>query len=68
MAPMTKKDLEAEIKRIHDAIIRLEPVCDMVTKHEKTLYNNGWGVAAQVKVLWAVFITLTGVVIKVAVK
>lgn len=60
---MTRGDLEVEIKRIHDAIIRLEPVCDKVEKHDKTLYNNGWGVAAQVKALmilvpcaWAIFL------------
>lgn len=60
---MSKAQLEAEISKIHDVIIRLEPICDKVNKHEKTLYNNGWGVAAQVKVLmilvpsaWAVFL------------
>lgn len=63
MAPMSKADLEKEIHKIHDAIIRLEPFCDKVEKHEKALYNNGWGVVAQTKVLmilvpsaWAVFL------------
>lgn len=51
---MEKDELEKEIKRIHDAIIRLEPVCEKVEKHDRTLYNNGWGIAAQVKVLWVV--------------
>lgn len=46
------KDLEDKINDIHDAVIRFEAVCSKVEKHEKTLYNNGWGIAAQVKVLW----------------
>lgn len=60
---MTKAQLESEIRKIHDVIIRLEPVCDKVEKHEKALFNNGWGIAAQTKVLmilvpsaWAVFL------------
>ena len=63
MAAMTKGDLEREIKRIHDAIIRLEPTGELVQKHDKSLYNNGWGVVAKVNVLmvlvpcaWAVFL------------
>lgn len=65
---MEKEELEREIRRIHDAIVRLEPVCEKVEKHERTLYNNGWGVAAQVKVLWAVFTILGGIVIKITFK
>lgn len=60
---MNKAELEEQIKKIHDAIIRLEPICDKVEKHDRTLYNNGWGVAAQVKSLmilvpcaWALFL------------
>lgn len=46
------KTTEEKIDEMHDMIIRLEPICEQVKKHEKTLYNSGWGIAAQVKVLW----------------
>lgn len=46
------KTTEEKINEMHDMIIRLEPICEQVRKHERTLYNNGWGIAAQVKVLW----------------
>ena len=42
----------------HDIIVmmaqKLNDHCDIVTKHEKTLYNNGYGIATQVKILWLV--------------
>lgn len=47
------KTTEQKIDEIHDALIRLEPVCKQVEKHEKALYNGGWGIVAQTKVLWA---------------
>lgn len=49
---MSDEELKKEIRRIHDAIIRLEPVSEKVAKHEKALYNGGFGVVAQTKILW----------------
>jgi len=46
-------ELKKQIREIHDFMIRLEPICEMVKKHDKSLYNNGFGLSAQVKVLWA---------------
>lgn len=65
---MERQELEDKIAKIHDAIIRLEPFCEKVEKHEKALFNGGWGVVAQTKVLWAVFIALCSFVIKIAAK
>ena len=48
------KTTEEKIDEMHDMMIRLEPICEQVKKHEKTLYNGGWGITAQVKVLWVI--------------
>ena len=69
MAAMTKGDLEREIKRIHDAIIRLEPVCEKVEKHEKWIHGNGVpGARTQLYVLWGFFIVLGTVTMKMVSK
>ena len=46
------KTTEEKIDDMHDALIRLEGVCKLVEKHEKALFNNGWGIMAQTKALW----------------
>lgn len=59
MAPMSKADLEKEIHKIHDAIIRLEPFCDKVEKHDKWIHGNGIpGARTQLYILWGVFVVL----------
>jgi len=52
-----------ELSKIHDTLIRLEPVCKLVEKHNKVLYNDGWGLITQVRILhiislglWAIFL------------
>ena len=46
------KTTEEKIDEIHEKMIRLEPICEKVEKHEKVLYNSGWGIVAQTKALW----------------
>jgi hypothetical protein len=31
---------------------KVNPLCTKVEKHDVSLYNSGWGIASQVKVLW----------------
>lgn len=62
------KTTEEKISEMHDTIIRLEPFCKQVEKHEKALFNGGWGVVAQTKVMWGIFCILGGIIVKILVK
>lgn len=49
-------DIDIHAKSDRELLImvvnKLNGMCDSVEKHERTLYNNGFGIAAQVRVLW----------------
>lgn len=59
------KSLEEKITDIHDFTVRMESVIEKVNKHDETLYNKGWGITAQVKVIWGIGVILTGLIVKV---
>ena len=46
------KSIEEKIDEIHESFIRLEPYIKKVDKLEQTVFNEGWGLAAQTKALW----------------
>lgn len=51
-------DVSKTLADIHDTLIRLEPVCKQVEKHNKVLYNDGWGMVTQIRILWLASIGL----------
>ena len=49
-----KTSMDKTIAEIHDTLIRLEPFCEKVAKHDKVLYNDGWGLITQCRILWLI--------------
>lgn len=63
---MTDIDIHAKTDRelLIMAIEKLNGLCDKVEKHEQTLYNAGWGITAQIKVIWGVGVIVLGIILK----
>ena len=61
---MEKEELEREIHKIHDFCIRMEPFVEKVDKINKAVFNDGWGIASQVKIMWSIFCIIGAALVK----
>ncbi len=48
------KTTEEKIDEMHDTLVRLEAYLKKIDRLECSVFNEGWGIAAQVKVLWVI--------------
>lgn len=62
------QDINLNAKTDREILIMLvgkvNNVSHVVEKEEEVLFNNGWGIVAQVKVMWGIGVILLGLVIK----
>lgn len=70
--PTDTDDINLSAKSDRELLIMLvgkvNHACHKIDKHDSVLFNSGWGLVAQNKVMWACFVTLGGIVIKLAIK
>lgn len=70
--PFDEDDINLTAKSDRELLLmlagKLNHICHKVDRHDEALFNNGWGLAAQTRVMWGIFCILGGILVKLAVR